>query len=531
MTTRNLQTTITIGGAIAGSLPSSTKRAVGELNKLKIAQQQDVAESARLKTAIRGLARGSDDYKTRVQQLKDVQQRINYRTDDIGRVGAATRTAGSGVGGLSRRFSALKAGLGPVGLALGAIAGIALGLGAAFSRAGSEANSILLTSAKFGVSSEGIQRGTAYMREFTQDAGQARQNFESLLKVGQDFERVRFGEQLDPRRFLAAARLGINVNDLIQGEIDPTALFEQVAAGFSDLAPEEARLRAEVLLGPELGQLAAAVADGNLSVEEANRRAESARILSDQQLTANQAMGQNIDEIRQQITELLNQVTSFLVPPIADIAQKLTGYLSPEEQLQEARERFDALPANERLGPDVAGQPNAPIRERRPFREALGKVADERIIPNLPFGADQAFSPRSREDIGRGFGAVRDRVGASIPKTPSDLIPSIPEAIQEHFKGLLPSSLGDLTKLSIPESTLERLRGLVPESLGNLGGLGKLIGRQTGGITRAGETTLVGEDGPEIARFPAGTEIIPNERVARAGYSSAGRGWRQQRQR
>jgi hypothetical protein len=34
--------------------------------------------------------------------------------------------------------------------------------------------------------------------------------------------------------------------------------------------------------------------------------------------------------------------------------------------------------------------------------------------------------------------------------------------------------------------------------------------RATGGRTRAGETTLVGEDGPEIARVPAGTDITPN---------------------
>ena len=167
--------------------------------------------------------------------------------------------------------------------------------------------------------------GTVYLREFTQDAGKARQQFESLLKVGQDFERVRYGEQLDPRRFIAAARLGINVNDLIQGRIEPTQLFEQVAAGFKDLAPEEALLRAEVLLGPELASMAAAVADGNLSVDEANRRAEAARVLSEDQLRQNQAAGQNIDEIRQKITELVRVVVTGLIPPIVAVAKFFTG--------------------------------------------------------------------------------------------------------------------------------------------------------------------------------------------------------------
>ncbi len=35
------------------------------------------------------------------------------------------------------------------------------------------------------------------------------------------------------------------------------------------------------------------------------------------------------------------------------------------------------------------------------------------------------------------------------------------------------------------------------------------VGRATGGIVRHGEVTIVGERGPELARFPAGTEIIP----------------------
>jgi tape measure domain-containing protein len=42
-------------------------------------------------------------------------------------------------------------------------------------------------------------------------------------------------------------------------------------------------------------------------------------------------------------------------------------------------------------------------------------------------------------------------------------------------------------------------------------------GRAMGGTTRPGETTLVGERGPEIARFPAGTEIVPNNRIGRNG--------------
>lgn len=38
-------------------------------------------------------------------------------------------------------------------------------------------------------------------------------------------------------------------------------------------------------------------------------------------------------------------------------------------------------------------------------------------------------------------------------------------------------------------------------------------GRATGGVTRPGEMTLVGEKGPEIAQFPAGTRIIPTDQT------------------
>ena len=555
MTTRSIKTIISIGGSIAGSLPSSVKKATTELNRLKAVQAADVAEANRLKTAIRGLARGSDEYKTRVQQLREAQSRIGLRTDQIGKVGAASRQASGGVGGLTRRLGALKAGAGPVGLALGAVAGIVLALGAAFTKAGAEANSILLTSAQFGVSSEGIQRGTAYMREFTQDAGQARQRFESLLKVGQDFQRIRYGEQLDPRRILAATRLGINVNDLIQGEIDPTALFERVAAGFGDLAPEEARLRAEVLLGPELGQLAAAVSEGNLSVEEANRRAESARILSDQQLKANQTMGQNIDEIRQKISELLTQVTSYLIPPTLAIARKLAGYLSPEEQREDAERRFAELPSEERAALVAAGGSAQDLtRERTPFRETASRVAggfiDERVAPLLPFGGGRAL--QAGRDAFENRGQIGAAISGIIPRSPEDLIPRVPSVISEGVQGIVPQSLRDAflgspasqptassqapSQASGSPSIRERFPSLLPQSLDDLiprlPSFGGLIGRQTGGITKAGESTLVGEDGPEIARFPAGTEIITNKRVmslarsekaVTAGRAGAGR--------
>lgn len=44
-------------------------------------------------------------------------------------------------------------------------------------------------------------------------------------------------------------------------------------------------------------------------------------------------------------------------------------------------------------------------------------------------------------------------------------------------------------------------------------------GMQHGGITHMGETTMVGENGPEIAHFPAGTRITP---MSKANFAAAG---------
>ena len=49
--------------------------------------------------------------------------------------------------------------------------------------------------------------------------------------------------------------------------------------------------------------------------------------------------------------------------------------------------------------------------------------------------------------------------------------------------------------------------------LGDNGLMSKITGRANGGVVGLGETTLVGENGPEIARFPAGTRITPNSQV------------------
>ena len=47
------------------------------------------------------------------------------------------------------------------------------------------------------------------------------------------------------------------------------------------------------------------------------------------------------------------------------------------------------------------------------------------------------------------------------------------------------------------------------------------MGRATGGIVRIGETTLVGENGPELVKLPAGSKVFTNTRTKQMTRSNS----------
>jgi hypothetical protein len=99
----------------------------------------------------------------------------------------------------------------------------------------------------------------------------------------------------------------------------------------------------------------------------------------------------------------------------------------------------------------------------------------------------------------------------------TEVIPAIEGAgkaldwLGEKLKGATGGgvSLGDVAKASFAPG-----RALVDA----------IRGRATGGVVRPGETTLVGERGPEIATFRAGTRIIPMPRVPSLPAAATGGG-------
>ena len=150
MTTRDLKSTIAVGGAIAASLPNSMKRAARELERLKTLQAADEAQAKKLRRELSALGKGTDEYRVKTSNLSDVTERLNLREDKITEAGVAARGAQTGVGGLTGRLQGLGRVAGPVGLTLGAVAGIAASLGAVLLNTSGKARTLLDTVALTG---------------------------------------------------------------------------------------------------------------------------------------------------------------------------------------------------------------------------------------------------------------------------------------------------------------------------------------------------------------------------------------------
>ena len=212
---------------------------------------------------------------------------------------------------------------------------------------------------------------------------------------------------------------------------------------------------------------------GNLTFEEGLDRAKDALVLSDRQLKQNRAMGQNVDAIRQKITELVNQVVSFLIPHTSRLVKQVAEFLIPPI-VSIARKFGFRGPSGEPL-PEVS--PRLENAYRAGTVNRLGSDAGA-----LPPGARRAI-----QGVQSG--------GITRPTTRSEAVQSLADQQGVTNPARLGTEQQALYQAFIPRTS----EGIV--------------GRQRGGRVRPGEATLVGEEGPEIARFPAGTEIVPNRDI------------------
>ena len=131
-TSRNIKSVIEVGGQVAASLPSATRRARAELKSLEEAQRGDVGQLRTLRQSLSYVSEGSETYNRRLQEIGQTEQRLDFRTDKIIKSRDALKGAGDQAGGFRGRLMQVRSVLGPVGIAVGAATGLVAALGAAF---------------------------------------------------------------------------------------------------------------------------------------------------------------------------------------------------------------------------------------------------------------------------------------------------------------------------------------------------------------------------------------------------------------
>ena len=478
---RNIRAVIEVGGQVAASLPSATRRARAELQSLEEAQRGDVRQLRSLRQSLSYVAEGSETYNRRLQEIGRTEQSLDYRTDRIVGARDALKGAGDEAGGFRGRLMQVRAVLGPVGIAVGAATGLIAGLGAAFRSAGGEANELTNSAALYGQTVENIQRRRNLFQYFTQDAGRAVAAARNLLGFSEQFQRVRFGAGAGPEQFLGAQRLGFDPADLIKGRLDQRRILEQAIAGVQGLPDVEARLRLEqagfsedvraaVLLGAEEG------------LAEAVKYQERQAVLSEEQLEANRDMGSNIDEILTQIGRLVQITLSGIAPPLLSMSGAILKWLAGPEGALRAEQQELRFQRGE-------------IEDREEPGAERELAAIDRRLAEIPVGLERL---RNIDLSGQYPGPLGNVPGA--------------EALAE--RGV---SAGDVVRIALsatPGGTsvlrgLSNLRALLDDGGRDAGG-GRDAAPEASGRETGGERGVSAGDVPRIAlsATPGGTAVL-----------------------
>ena len=84
--------------------------------------------------------------------------------------------------------------------------------------------------------------------------------------------------------------------------------------------------------------------------------------------------------------------------------------------------------------------------------------------------------------------------------------------LHKSWKGLWDAFLKiNFVKLIVDTAT--KVLDIILSKISDIPVIGGLVGRATGGIVGMGETTLVGERGPELVKLPAGSRVFTNRQT------------------
>ena len=317
---REIKSVITVGGAVASSLPSSMKRATKELERLTFAQRQDEREARRLQRSMRGLGRGTDEYKRKAAQLVGVQQRLDFREGDITKAGLAARGAGSKVGGLASGFTNLARGAGPAGIAIGGIIGILGGLTAVLTSAGREAQDFLNLSTITGATTDALQKTAGGYDDIVAGNEAAIAATEALHKA-QNTLRLGGLENLSSDAALALSSIEGGLQSFLQktGTGLTDALIRQ-RQKLLEGGQENPLLRAFDRVLGTYGEATQALIIGASSDSEKlaiyTEGIAKAVVKTEEELQARKRAAENTESLKDVMRELTRKVADLLIPAI-----------------------------------------------------------------------------------------------------------------------------------------------------------------------------------------------------------------------
>ena len=533
---RAVKAIIEISGRVAGSLPASMRQLNSEIGKLTTAQQKDAVASRQLREERATLRRGSQEYAAVSGRLAAVQGRIDYRTNRIAELGAAQRGAtrdtgrlsgrmqGLGntlgavtprVGGLAGSLTGLLGRLGPAGIGLGLLAGGALALGAALNSAGKEAKALLQDAAITGVDVEQYQRAAGIFDRVTESTAEARREVSALARRINDTRLAvggGIGVSVDETLLTAlSAGGGPRLREFLELDINQQtlALLESLA-NVAGRRPEFAESLARQF-GGNFQELFIRLQSGDLTREQIEGDIARQIVIDEESLRTRAAIAENIEGVHDILERIRNGFFGAVIPALGHLLSGIDKLAGPGSQIPDDFEQ-----ALKNYGAEERARA-ASERERRQGEQNFQGQAGVNSLEGAAGSPGAALpAPPARSRTEQAVDAF-----VALPEPP-ELLPVVVSLIRRAADAADAVNRGDrsLNPFDAVDPD-DRVLGAVKAAVTSVGSvLGSLnpfasdkgpapTPRRFGGRVQSGEATLVGEDGPEVARFPGGTEILP----------------------
>lgn len=431
MTTRALKTTVLVGGEIAASLPTATRKAIAELERLRGAQRANQVQANRLRREIKSLEQsnrgGTEAAAALREQLATLQSEMGMLSGQIDETALAARGGQGSVQSFAGSLTSIVRGAGPVGIAIGAITGGVLALVNVLNSAGREAQDLIQVSTNTGQSLEAIQRNAGVFDPYTAGA-------EEAIKTSTAFS----ANLADLRRELTGLNQGAALTELAQAGLNRDIFNTDNAAeligrlaevrrgldatGLAELDTFiSGRFGQEVLQGvvsvsnDETGQVLQGLRDNS----------RNADVRSDAELRSRADASERVESLQDTLRELIRNIADLLIPAIGfltGLIEKIPGVTSDRERRAEipnlTSRRATILQQLQESATDVAREPEGSLR--RAAQEELDILQGEYADLNRQIAAAEA----SRLDI---TGDIRGRLAEPSVGDPSRASSPLPD--------------------------------------------------------------------------------------------------------